>query len=107
MLVIIAMSPIVQNSKLQPDAGTETGVLVDAQLHLLMTETIQQPLQSTSLRMINADAITKNQSDDETQFRVRLRHLTNSTPLAENIAKRIKIILELISKLRIRICRPG
>ena len=52
--LITGMSLNVLNVKLQPDASTGTNVLTVARLWLLVTETIQQLLQSTSVQLINA-----------------------------------------------------
>ena len=49
--VFTGMSLNVLNPKLQPDAGTDTSVFTNTQINLLMTEEIQQIMQSTSRRM--------------------------------------------------------
>ena len=69
------MFPNVQNSKHQQDASSETSVHTKKQLNLLMKSQIQQLLQSTSWRMMNARYNYEKQSCDKTQFRVRLHHL--------------------------------
>ena len=47
ILVVIGISPNMQNSKLQPDASTETPVFTNTQLNLLLTEANRQRLRST------------------------------------------------------------
>ena len=74
--VIISMFPNVQNSNLQVDANSKTSVHTNTQL-ILLRNGKQHLLQFAFHRMMNTGCSDKNQSDDKTQFRGRLRHLAN------------------------------
>ena len=73
---IIGMFFTVQNANLQPDPSSETSVFTNIQLYLLMKISALIAIY-TPAHDERQMQLRKIQSDDKTQFRVRLHHPAN------------------------------